>query len=101
MQRKVEPKLDRVLLELSFGIYSSPKLRSLESHIVRAGENQRGDLATRFHSAAGETQSQRRKQVAINHTAGTSQQIHAWNLGFKVAVTVLIGLRENLTATAD
>lgn len=72
MQRQVEPKLDRELLEYSFGIHSFlQKLRSLESHIVRAEENLRDGLATHFHSAAGETQSQGGKQFAINHMAGT------------------------------
>lgn len=62
MQRKVEPKLDRVLLEYSFGIHSFPqKLRSLESHTLRARENHRDDLVTSFHSADGETQDQRVK----------------------------------------
>lgn len=44
MQRKVEPQLDRVLPEYSFGIHSFPqKLRSLESHPLRARENHRDD----------------------------------------------------------
>lgn len=62
MQRKLEPQFRQALLEYSFGIHSlSQKLRSLESHSLRARANHRDDLVTSFHSADGEIQDQRKK----------------------------------------
>ena len=75
MQRKVEPQLDRVLLEYSFGIPSFPqKLRSLESHPLRARENHRDDPVTRFHSVDGGTQDQRKK--AGRHKSSPGRHNH-------------------------
>lgn len=75
MQRKVEPQLDRVLPEYSFGIHSLPqKLRSLESHPLRARENHRDDPVTHFHSVDGEIQDQRKK--ASRHKSSPGRHSH-------------------------
>lgn len=91
MQRKVEPKLDRVLLEYSFGIHFFPlKLRSLESHTIKARGNHRGDLVTSFHSADGEIQDQREK---ARHRKSYGRHSHnKFRLGtcLRVVVSVLL-----------
>lgn len=62
MQRKVEPQLERALLEYNFGNHSFPqKLRNLESHTIRARENHSDDLVTSFHCTDEEIQDQREK----------------------------------------
>lgn len=89
MQRKVEPKLDRVLLEYSFGIhFFPPKLRSLESHTIRARENHRGDLVTSSHSADGEIQDQREK---ASHCKSYGRRSHnKFRLGTRLRVVVSV-----------